>query len=243
MKTNLLWIVVLLSLCGLAAVAEDAPPARTAETEGQPPAEDPGPQPAPPVAETEPAPLVKAGRILPKTIFQIGADGGGLSMGGADGVAGVNVTFTWPALDWLGVGFRVQLHYVFAPDTLYDVGWAHFSPHLQFTLLDDPVRVYALVGGGYAFACDVDLYGGPAHGFSAVAGVGASWTRGTGEVGLFAELGFLLARAGRDQMVLSLDDQGRPIYDPATLTYARVEQRREFELTTAFLNLGLVYQP
>ena len=160
--------------------------------------------------ETSPAPLVMAVEKDKGLTFQIGADAfGGLALGGAQFVGGVNATLVYPVIDLLWVGIRPSLHYVYDEDSEYEVTWFHPEVAVQVNFLHDPLRVYLLAAGGYAAALDGDLYRGLAHGWGVLGGLGVSW-QPQGELGLFLELGFRAGAAGKQETVLDLDAEGNP---------------------------------
>lgn len=237
--------VLVLALGLFAAAGADAQD----EATPAPPPQEPAPAEAPvspeaaaPV-ETAPAPLVQAKNDRAWIVYQMGAAAGGLGMGGADGVFGFNHAFNFPVWQRLWIGIRPALHYVMPGGAGFDAAWLNADVDAQVNIAFEPVRIYGLLSGGYAFACDPDLFGGLAHGWSVSAAIGAAWVPGGSGSGLFAELGFLLGRAGRSQTVLARDAQGQPIPGPDGLTWETVETTRRFELTTVFLNVGVVYQP
>lgn len=200
----------------------------------------PGPAPG---GETRPAPLVVAAGGGPRVEFQIGADAFGGGLAGVDFIGGVNVCFTYPVLDWLQLGLRPALHYTFVDDRAYDETWMHADVALQFNLLQQPLRLYLLAAGGYAFAVDPDLYQGAAHGWSALGGAGVAWRPEGSTVGLFAELGFRYGAAGRDVEQLLRDERGQPIYEPGTLTWQTEQVERSYELLAFTVNIGLTISP
>jgi hypothetical protein len=200
-------------------------------------------------AETPaPAPLLVAAGDRPSIEFQIGADvmGGygatGAGLGDNDLVAGVNAAFLYTALPWLWVGVRPSLHYVLPERGEYDVTWMHADAALCFNVLQAPVRLYALLAGGYAFATDTDLYDGLAHGGSGLLAFGVAW-RSEDIWGVFAEVGFRYGRASAEKTRYRLDEAGERILDPVSLTYEREFYTRAHELYALTFNLGITVSP
>jgi len=232
-----LWLSVMfaLLLAGPVAAQEDDPPTDKGESA---PAEQ-----AQPPAETAPAPLVVAREPGPRIEFQIGADAMGGGMAGIDFIGGVNATFVYPVLDLLWVGIRPGLHYAMVEDSPYDETWLNADAILEFNILHDPVRLYALVSGGYASALDTDYYNDLAHGYGAAGGVGVAWKPEDSQVGLFLELGFRYGAATKRSTRLVLDADGEPIYEPETLTWQSEDYDRKFELTVFTINVGLTVSP
>ncbi len=113
-------------------------------------------------------------------------------------------------IDWVWVGIRPSLHYVYDEDSDYEVTWFHPEVVVNVNFLHDPVRLYFLAAGGYSGALDTDQYGSIAHGWGVLAGVGVAW-QGPCGAGLFGELGFRVGSASRDQAVLSRDENNQPI--------------------------------
>jgi hypothetical protein len=228
-----------------APTPEEPAPAPAPAPQEPAPAPEPAPEqavpPVPPPAAESSAPLVVAQKRTPRIVFQIGVDGGGLGMGGADGLAGVNASFVFPVLDWLWVGIRPSLHYVFQKDSTFDSSWTQANAIVQFDVLKDPIRLYALVAGGYAMVSNEDLYGGVCHGWNVAAAAGVAWHPDGGEAGLFAELGFVVARAGKDQTVLVYGADGKPIFDETTFRYQTESVHRDFGMTSLTLNIGMQY--
>lgn len=203
------------------------------------PGSDATPAAEAPVAK---APLVIASDSGPRIEFQVGADlfGGGLS--GVDFIGGVNATFVYPVLDLLWVGIRPALHYVFMDDSDYRETWMHADAVLQLNLLHEPVRLYFLLAGGYAFALDSNI---PdlSHGFSALGGLGVAWRPAESRLGMFCELGFRYGSASVDATRLALDERGRPVYDEAATAWVVEDFEQHFELMALTVNLGLTYSP
>ncbi len=196
---------------------------------------------APPAGE--PAPLAVAADEGPAIEFQIGADVmAGFGLGDAELVAGVNAMFLYPVLDWLNVGIRPSLHYILPDSSPYDMTWLHADLALGFDLLEDPVRLYALLTGGYAFATDTDTYAALAHGGSGMAALGVAW-RSESNWGVFAELGFRVGSASHDRTRCSLDGGGAPIMDEDTLTCVRESYSHTFEMYAFTVNLGITISP
>ena len=191
------------------------------------------------------APLQLATGSGPSIEFQLGADGmHGFGVEHAEFVGGVNATLSYPVLDWLWVGLRPALHYVMHDDQVaYDATWLHADVHVQINLLDDPLRLYGLLAGGYAMAQDTDLYDGVAHGYSALLGFGVAWRPEESHVGLFAELGFRYGAASRDRMQLATDANGDFIYDEPTLTWQTEEVGQTYKLMAFTCNLGVTFSP
>ncbi len=235
MKTNP-WLLLLAGLlvAGPVLAQSDAPPAdeKDASEEG-----------ARPTGETRPAPLVIAETAGPKIEFQIGADLMGGGMADLEFIGGVNATFVYPVLDLLWVGIRPGLHYAMIEDSPYDQTWLNADAIFELNILHEPVRLYALVSGGYAFALDTDHYNDLAHGYGAAGGVGVAWAPEDSKVGLFLELGFRYGAATKRSTRLVLDDNGDPIYEPETLTWQSEDYDRKFELTAFTINVGLTVSP
>ncbi|HOX42168.1 MAG TPA: hypothetical protein PK668_01160 [Myxococcota bacterium] len=191
----------------------------------------------------EPAPLALAADDKAVIEFQIGADVmAGFGLGDAELVAGVNAMFLYPVLDWLNVGIRPSLHYILPETSPYDVTWMHADVALGFDFLEDPVRVYGLLAGGYAFANNTDTYVALAHGGSGLAAVGVAW-RSESNWGVFAELGFRVGQASHDKTRCSLDDAGEPIMDEDSLTCVRETYTNTFELYAFTVNFGITISP
>ena len=188
------------------------------------------------------APLVIASDSGAKIEFQVGADLFGGGMDDVDFIGGVNATFVYPVFDWFWVGIRPSLHYLFLSDSPYDETWTHADVAMHFNILNDPVRVYALVAGGYAFALDSDT---PdlSHGYSVAGGVGVAWRPDDSILGLFCEIGFRYGAASSDVSQLVLDPSGNPIYDEANMIWETEIVERDFELMTVTINLGLTISP
>ena len=244
MKVEILLPILLSLLLAVPVAAQDDAPA--AEEKEAPAEKKEAPavtEEAEPAGETAPAPLVIAEEAGPKIEFQIGADlmGGGLA--GLEFVGGVNVTLVYPVLDLLWVGIRPGLHYAFVDDSPYDETWLNADAILQFNILHDPVRLYALVSGGYAFALDTDHYNDLAHGYGAAGGIGVAWKPEDSKVGLFLELGFRYGAATKESTRLVLDEDGDPIYEPDTLSWQSEDYDRKFQLTAFTVNVGLTVSP
>jgi hypothetical protein len=200
-------------------------------------------QEAPPAEPPAPAPLAVAGDEKPVIEFQVGADVmAGFGLGDAELVAGVNAMLLYPVLEWLSVGIRPSLHYILPESSPYDMVWMHADAAVSFDLLEDPVRLYALLAGGYSFATDSDTYMALAHGGTGLAALGVAW-RSEANWGVFAELGFRAGQASNDRSRCSLDGAGDPILDEDTLTCVRETYTHTFELYAFTVNFGITLSP
>jgi hypothetical protein len=189
-----------------------------------------------PEPAAEPQAEVQRKRIA----FQIGADAfGGI---GARFIGGVNATLVYPVVDRVWAGIRPALHLLVPKDSDLDVSWFHPDLAVHVNFFHAPVRLYALVAGGYSMAVGMGLYGGPAHGFSVAAGVGVAW-KWRGPLGLFAELAFRGGNASKDQTVLKRDQNGDPICEEECQIYQTEAITRDYKISVLTLNLGLVYAP
>lgn len=173
--------------------------------------------------------------------FQIGADAFG-GLGEARFIGGVNATLVYPAVDRVWVGIRPALHLLVPKDSDLDVSWFHPDLAIHVNFFHAPVRLYALVAGGYSMAVGTGLYGGPAHGWSVAAGVGVAW-KWRGPLGLFAELAFRGGSASKDQTVLKRDESGKPICEDDCQIYQTEPVTRDYNISALTVNLGLVYAP
>ncbi len=214
------WLVALLLAVPLPAAAEEAS------------------APAAPPEETK----LAADFSYPS--FQIGADiFGGPSMAGTEFIAGVNATIVFPVLDFLWVGIRPALHYSYSEDNVYETTWLHPDVAVQVNILNQPLRVYGLLAGGYLGALDGDLHGGMADGWSLLAAAGAAW-KYDGPLGIFIELGFRAGSASQGETVLDLDANGQPqCTDLECQSYKKMDVTRTFDLYVFTINLGVCYTP
>ncbi len=238
MRTFFVLVAISSILMGAPALRAQEEDEATKETSAvEPPDKKPG-QPI------ESAPLVIASDKGKALVFQIGADAfGGLALGGAEFIGGVNAALVYPIIDWVWVGIRPSLHYVYDEDSDYEVTWFHPEVVVNVNFLHDPVRLYFLAAGGYSGALDTDQYGSIAHGWGVLAGVGVAW-QGPCGAGLFGELGFRVGSASRDQAVLSRDENNQPICaDTDCLVWETEVVSREYNLTAFTINIGVIYSP
>jgi hypothetical protein len=222
----------------LRAQEEEKDEATKETTAVEPPEKKPG-QP------TESAPLVIASDKGKALVFQIGVDAfGGLALGGAEFIGGFNAALVYPIIDWVWVGIRPSLHYVYDEDSDYEITWFHPEVVVNVNFLHDPVRLYFLAAGGYSGALDTDQYTSIAHGWGVLAGVGVAW-QGPCGAGLFAELGFRVGGASRDQtMLVRNPDNNEPICaDADCLVWETEVVSRDYSLTAFTINIGVIYSP
>ena len=177
----------------------------------------------------------------PEVNFQFGADAFG-GIGDTRFIGGVNATLVYPVVRRVWVGIRPALHYLVPKDSDFDVAWLHPDLAVHVNLLHAPLRLYALAAGGYSLAVAPDLQGGPAHGWSLTAGVGAAW-KWRGPLGLFAELAFRGGSASRRQNELKRDASGQPICDEECQVYETEEVSRDFRVLAFTVNVGLFFAP